>query len=109
GKMGEKGGGFLANGMRGFVKKGAGDGLGGVDSRSSLQGPARHKGGCEESARLSAEVKQAAEQGKCPATAMKEVKLDKCQTWLSYGQYLAGNVERYCFWWSRGHVPSCSP
>ena len=32
-----------------------------------------------------------------------EVKLDKYQTWLSYGQYLAGNVERYCFWWSRGY------
>ena len=52
---------------------------------------------------LSAEVKQAAEQGKCTDTAMKEVKLDKYQTWLSYGQYLAGNIERYCFWWSRGY------
>jgi glyoxylase-like metal-dependent hydrolase (beta-lactamase superfamily II) len=52
---------------------------------------------------LSAEVKQAADQGKCTDTAMKEVKLDKYQTWLSYGQYLAGNVERYCFWWSRGY------
>jgi hypothetical protein len=32
------------------------------------------------------QVKQAAEQGKCTDTAMKEVKLDKYQTWLSYGQ-----------------------
>ena len=52
---------------------------------------------------LSAEVKQAADQGKCTDPAMKEVKLDKYQTWLNYGQYLAGNVERYCFWWSRGY------
>jgi glyoxylase-like metal-dependent hydrolase (beta-lactamase superfamily II) len=52
---------------------------------------------------LSAEVKQAAEQGKCADTAMKEVKLEKYQTWLSYGQYLAGNIERYCYWWGRGY------
>ncbi len=52
---------------------------------------------------LSAEVKQAAEQGKCADTAMKEVKLEKYQTWLSYGQYLACNIERYCYWWGRGY------
>jgi glyoxylase-like metal-dependent hydrolase (beta-lactamase superfamily II) len=52
---------------------------------------------------LSAEVKQAADQGKCPDTAMKEVKLEKYQTSQDYQRYLAGNVERYCFWWSRGY------
>jgi glyoxylase-like metal-dependent hydrolase (beta-lactamase superfamily II) len=52
---------------------------------------------------LSTEVKQAADQGKCPDNAMKEVKLDKYQTWLNYGQYLAGNIERYCFYWGRGY------
>src|SRR5215831_15264962 len=51
---------------------------------------------------LSAEVKQAADQGMCTDNAMKEVKLEKYQTWLNYGEYLAGNIERYCFYWSRG-------
>lgn len=52
---------------------------------------------------LSAEVKKAADAGKCADTAMKEVKLEKYKTWLSYEQFLAGNVERYCYYWSRGY------
>jgi len=52
---------------------------------------------------LSAEVKQAANQGKCTDTAMREVKLDKYRTWQNYEQYLAGNVERYCAWWNVGY------
>jgi len=52
---------------------------------------------------LSAEVKQAADQGKCPDQAMKDIKPAKYETWLSYGQYLAGNIERYCYYWSRGY------
>jgi len=52
---------------------------------------------------LSGEVKKAAGEGKCPDQAMKDVKLAKYETWLNYGQYLAGNVERYCFYWSRGY------
>jgi glyoxylase-like metal-dependent hydrolase (beta-lactamase superfamily II) len=52
---------------------------------------------------LSAEVKKAADEGKCADTAMKEVKLEKYKTWLNYDQFLAANVERYCYYWSRGY------
>jgi len=52
---------------------------------------------------LSAEVKKAADDGKCTDPAMKDLKLAKYETWLNYGQYLAGNIERYCFYWSRGY------
>jgi glyoxylase-like metal-dependent hydrolase (beta-lactamase superfamily II) len=52
---------------------------------------------------ISAEVKVAADQGKCADTAMKEIKMPKYESWLSYGQYLAGNIERYCYYWSRGY------
>ncbi len=52
---------------------------------------------------LSADVKVAADQAKCPDTAMKEIKLPKYESWLSYGVYLAGNIERYCYYWSRGY------
>ena len=52
---------------------------------------------------VSAEVKQAADEGKCPDQAMKDIKPAKYETWLSYGQYLAGNIERYCYYWSRGY------
>jgi len=52
---------------------------------------------------VSAEVKQAADAGKCPDQAMKDIKPAKYETWLSYGQYLAGNIERYCYYWSRGY------
>lgn len=52
---------------------------------------------------LSAEVKKAADAGKCWDAAMKEVKLPKYASWRAYEQYLAGNVERYCSHWGRGY------
>ena len=51
---------------------------------------------------LSAEVKKAADENKCFDTAMKEVKLPKYESWAFYGQYLSGNVERYCQYWRIG-------
>ena len=51
---------------------------------------------------LSAEVKKAAEAGKCFDTAMKEVKLPKYESWANYATFLPGNIERYCGLWGRG-------
>jgi hypothetical protein len=48
-------------------------------------------------------AKQAAEQGKCWDTAMKEVKLPKYEKWGNYEQHLPGNVERFCSYWGRGY------
>jgi glyoxylase-like metal-dependent hydrolase (beta-lactamase superfamily II) len=52
---------------------------------------------------LSAEVKKAADDNRCTDAAMKEIKMPKYESWLTYGQYLAGNIERYCYWWGRGY------
>jgi glyoxylase-like metal-dependent hydrolase (beta-lactamase superfamily II) len=52
---------------------------------------------------LSAEVKKAADAGKCFDTAMKEVKLPKYEKWTNYDASLPGNVERFCYWWGRGY------
>lgn len=52
---------------------------------------------------LSDAVRQAAEQGKCWDTAMKEVRLPRYERWGSYEQYLPGNVERFCSYWARGY------
>jgi len=52
---------------------------------------------------LSAEVKKAADAGKCWDTAMKEVKLPKYEKWAGYENGLAANVERFCYWWGRGY------
>jgi len=52
---------------------------------------------------LSAEVKKAADAGKCIDTAQKEIKLPKYEKWGNYEQYLPGNIERYCYWWSQGY------
>src|SRR6476620_7319466 len=52
---------------------------------------------------LSAEVKKAADAGKCADQAMKEVKLPKYEKWGSYETFLPMNVERYCYYWSRGY------
>ena len=52
---------------------------------------------------LSAEVKKAADAGKCFDPAMKEVKLAKYEKWANYESYLPGNVERFCYWWGRGY------
>jgi len=52
---------------------------------------------------LSDTARQAAEQGKCWDTAMKEVRLPKYEKWGNYEQHLAGNVERFCSFWGRGY------
>jgi len=52
---------------------------------------------------LSAEVKKAADAGKCFDTAMKEVKLPKYEKWTNYESALPANVERFCYWWGRGY------
>jgi glyoxylase-like metal-dependent hydrolase (beta-lactamase superfamily II) len=52
---------------------------------------------------LSAEVKKAADAGKCFDTAMKEIKLPKYEKWASYDAFLPSNVERLCYWWGRGY------
>ena len=52
---------------------------------------------------LSAEVRKAADAGKCIDTAMKEVKLPKYEKWAGYETGLAANVERFCYWWGRGY------
>jgi glyoxylase-like metal-dependent hydrolase (beta-lactamase superfamily II) len=46
---------------------------------------------------LRAEVKKAADEGKCTDTAMKEIKLPKYEKWNNYATYLPMNVERYCY------------
>jgi len=51
---------------------------------------------------LSAAVKQAVSEGKCYDTAMKDLKLPKYENFGGYGNYLAGNIERYCEFWNRG-------
>ncbi len=51
---------------------------------------------------LSAEVKKVAPQ-KCTDTAMKEIKLPKYEKWANYEQFLPGNIERYCYWWTQAY------
>jgi glyoxylase-like metal-dependent hydrolase (beta-lactamase superfamily II) len=52
---------------------------------------------------LSDAVRQAAEQGKCFDTAMKEVRLPKYERWGNYEQFFPGNVQRFCEYWGRGY------
>jgi len=51
---------------------------------------------------LAAEVKKAADAGKCIDTAMREVKLPKYATLANYENWLPMNVERYCLFYSGG-------
>jgi len=51
---------------------------------------------------LSAAVKKAAEDGKCYADAMRDVKLPKYESLTNYGPFLPMNVERYCDFYNRG-------
>src|ERR1700704_3427219 len=51
---------------------------------------------------LSAEVKKAADAGKCPDAAKNEVKLPKYASWANYDRYLPGNIERYCTFHTKG-------
>jgi glyoxylase-like metal-dependent hydrolase (beta-lactamase superfamily II) len=52
---------------------------------------------------LSAEVKKAADAGKCFDGAMKEIKLPKYEKWANYESSLPANIERFCYWWGRGY------
>ncbi len=52
---------------------------------------------------LSAEVKKAADAGKCWDTAMREIKLPKYESWSNYANVLPMNIERYCYFWGRGY------
>jgi len=51
---------------------------------------------------LSAEVKNVAST-KCTDVAMKEIKLPKYEKWSNYEQYLPGNIQRYCYWWTQSY------
>ncbi|MGZ5828288.1 MAG: MBL fold metallo-hydrolase [Xanthobacteraceae bacterium] len=51
---------------------------------------------------LSAEVKKVAPT-KCTDNAMKEIKLPKYEKWTNYEQWLPGNIERYCYWWTQAY------
>ena len=55
---------------------------------------------------LSDAVRKAAGEGKCADAAMKEIKLPKYEKWGNYEPYLPGNIERFCYYWSRGISPS---
>lgn len=52
---------------------------------------------------LSQAVREAAAQGKCWDTAMKEIKLPKYEKLGAYDAYLPMNVERFCSYWGRGY------
>lgn len=52
---------------------------------------------------LSAEVKKAADAGKCFDPATKEIKLAKYEKWNNYETGLGANIERFCYWWGRGY------
>ena len=51
---------------------------------------------------LSAAVKQAAEDHRCLAQAMREIKLPKYEKWANYDEYLPMNIERFCDFFSLG-------
>ena len=51
---------------------------------------------------LSAEVKKAAQAGKCWDAAEREVRLPKYAHWGNYEQGIASNIRRYCGYWGRG-------
>jgi hypothetical protein len=44
----------------------------------------------------------AADAGKCPDAAKKEIKLPKYASWTNYDSYLPGNIERYCTYSTTG-------
>jgi hypothetical protein len=51
---------------------------------------------------LSAAVEKAAEEHKCLADAMREIKLPNYEKWANYDAYLPMNIERYCDFYSLG-------
>jgi glyoxylase-like metal-dependent hydrolase (beta-lactamase superfamily II) len=40
---------------------------------------------------------------KCVDAAMKEIKLPKYEKWFQYEQWLPGNIERYCYWYTQAY------
>ena len=34
---------------------------------------------------------------------MKEIKLPKYEKWTNYEEWLPGNIERYCYWWTQAY------
>jgi glyoxylase-like metal-dependent hydrolase (beta-lactamase superfamily II) len=51
---------------------------------------------------LSAAVKQAVDERKSYADAIRDIKLPKYESFGGYGAFLAGNIERYYDYWNRG-------
>jgi glyoxylase-like metal-dependent hydrolase (beta-lactamase superfamily II) len=51
---------------------------------------------------LSAAVKKAADDHKCLAEAMRDIKLPKYEKWANYDAYLPMNIERFCDFYSLG-------
>jgi hypothetical protein len=51
---------------------------------------------------LSAAVKKAADEHKCLAETMRDIKLRKYEKWANYDAYLPMNIERYCDFYSLG-------
>jgi hypothetical protein len=51
---------------------------------------------------LSAAVKKAADEHKCLAEAMRDIKLPQYEKWANYDAYLPMNIERYCDFYSLG-------
>lgn len=52
---------------------------------------------------LSQAVREAAAQGKCWDTAMKEIRLPKYEQLNNYATFLPMNIERFCNYWGRGY------
>ena len=93
---------------RGRLEKGARDGLGQADCRSSGAGrpPDRHQRGRQERAGLSAGPLGGGEEGggrgKNYADAQKDIKLPKYESYGGYGPFLPMNIERYYDFHNRG-------
>ena len=51
---------------------------------------------------LSAAVNKAADEHKCLADAMRDIKLPKYEKWANYDAYLPMNIERYCDFYGLG-------
>ena len=47
-------------------------------------------------------MKKAADEHKCLADAMRDIKLPKYEKWANYDAYLPMNIERYCDFYSLG-------
>ena len=59
---------------------------------------------CEraDAARFRYHQSRAADEHKCLAEAMRDIKLPKYEKWANYDAYLPMNIERYCDFYSLG-------